>query len=84
MSEHEKWQAMVAKLERPPDEVVRLMCLGKLFNEFGFEVDQVVDYVVEAGPGYWAEHFLVDGKVDYGKLIEDMRTYLEALDANTG
>ena len=69
------------------DAMVRQMCLAKLFNEFGFEADQVADYIAEAGPGYWAEHFLVDGKVDYGKLIRAMQTYLidcEVTNVSTG
>ena len=74
--------------ECSPEAVARLKCLATLFNEFGFEAEQVADYIEEAehqdGPGYWAEHFLVANEVNYDALRSDMKTYLEALDVNTG
>ena len=79
---------MKVKFECSPEAVARLKCMAILFNEFLFETDQVVAYIVEAehqdGLSYWADCFLVDGEVNRSKLVGDMKIYLEVLDANTG
>lgn len=87
---HKNWQMMMAKLERPPEEVVRLRCLGTLFGVYG-DHERFIEYIVEAehqdGYGYWSDHFLNQdtGEIDFEALIEDVRIYLEEGDsADTG
>lgn len=80
MKSYENWQKLMAKLEHPPEETIRLRCLGALFGVFGDD-ERFIEYIEEAerleGYGYWSDHYLIDGEIDFETLIKDMRDYLE-------